>query len=443
MGIPVRSQLRSARAITFFDYDDTVHNADQLRRLFLARQSANENNLLYRDQYKEQYDNQYNTKGRQISVGDYVYVVTPPMAKHPNPKLHPSYEGPFQVHHVSEHTVEVLIRNRRRTFAKNNVKLAEQGHIRPPSRNPTRSLPYSGPSYIELPGHDEDLSSQVSHGLGQTAPPISSSVPPPILPLRPPTSAAAPSDPSPSTSSGDPPPSGASQGLPLEPLAGDQVDPFNLTDMEAMLDPQTSLYPSLSDTALLADDDVSMAEMAEPDTDVHMQSLLDRPLDATMPATETQATGAQGGARPRTNLPTFATSKRKAKSPAKSKAKKTSLADQLFGRPAASHLPGLLNPPSLRQLRSNTEVQDHPLPQVPLERKTYTRSKSAPRGVAEAYFLFSRFYLSHVSHPHITSDCSLMAPNLPYLSNHYTIVSIQVIYPFCPLPCHYIIINVT
>ena len=97
----------------YIDYDDTANNVDQLRRLFLAQQSANENNLQYRDQYKAQHDAQYKTKDRDISVNDFVYLVTPPSAKYPSPKLHPTYEGPYKVHRVSEHTVELLIRRRR------------------------------------------------------------------------------------------------------------------------------------------------------------------------------------------------------------------------------------------------------------------------------------------------------------------------------------------
>ena len=156
----------------------------------------------------------------------------------------------------------------------------------------------------------------------------------------------------------------------LEPLeVSDRSDPFDLTEMEALLEPDADI-PPLSDTALLADD-----------SDVHMQSLLDRPLDATTgpsaPSAPSASGGAFGGARPGTKAPhkapTFVTTKRKANSPVKPKAKKTSLADQIFGRPG--HIPGLLNPPSLRQLRSNTAVQDIPLPKVPLERKQYTRTK--------------------------------------------------------------------
>ena len=362
----------------YIDYDDTENNVDQLRRLFLARQSANENNLRYRDQYKAQYDAQYQTKDRDISVNDFVYLVTPPSAKHPNPKLHPTYEGPYKVHRVSEHTVELLIRRRRRVVAKNNVKVAHGNDqvIHPPGISPKHVV--QTPGYVELPAHDDDVS-PISAPM---APPISShqvvtpipstsmpSPPSPTLGATPtPAASGGPLLEEASGSSGDPP-LGEASGSSNSPGGPPGTDTFDLTAMEALLEPQASLYPSLSDTALLADDDVSMAEVGE-DTDVHMASLLNQPLEATLPAAT--PTGAQGGARPRTKPPSFVTSKRKAKSPQKPKAKKTTLANQLFG---PAHIPGLLNPPSLRQLRSTSTVADQPLPKVPIERKPYTRSK--------------------------------------------------------------------
>ena len=142
----------------YLDYDETQHNVDQLTRLFSARQLARQNNLEYKSDYKKQYDQTFHTVPRRIQVGDHVLVATHPIQKFSNKKLHPSYEGPFEVISTAEHTATILRKDKPMRINKDRLKQVPGPLPTPPAPRTQApapdNAPYFGHAFAEADDND-------------------------------------------------------------------------------------------------------------------------------------------------------------------------------------------------------------------------------------------------------------------------------------------------
>ena len=86
---------------------------DPLLRLKKTRELAYANNLKYKELYTNTYNKQYKTNEKNININDFIFYRLPNQSKHPNPKLHPLYEGPYRVLTANDVNVQFKDKNNR------------------------------------------------------------------------------------------------------------------------------------------------------------------------------------------------------------------------------------------------------------------------------------------------------------------------------------------
>ena len=117
----------------FFDLEESVQvdgrKPEFLQRLAEMREKAREANLEYQSRAQKQYDRKFKTENRKLKKGDFIYVEN--MQKSAvNPKLQPSWLGPFEVIERDEVNVKYQQGKKVKAAHLNRVKTA---NIRPKS----------------------------------------------------------------------------------------------------------------------------------------------------------------------------------------------------------------------------------------------------------------------------------------------------------------------
>ena len=314
--------------IPFFDleryisYDESATNADQLTRLFRARELAKENNLEYKAIYTEQYNRANAARPNLFVKGEQVFLSTLPLQKFSNAKLQKKYSGPFSVVHPGSKTSTITAPGKR-TWRVSNDRLKKSHTVQNEEIDDNWLSPATSPFQV----------SPTSSRSSSPPPPPS----PPSTPPAPPTDPPTPRTPPPTSprppSATAPPPSAA----PRPP--------------SATAPPPSATAPSTSASA------------------PRPQSVRPKTTGQLRHGSSTTSVGSSGSStsskRAGATFSSTLTAAKKALTPSKSK---TSLADEL------------LRPRSTRSTFTAPPIPIAGLPKRPPEYKPTRGSRSSSRG---------------------------------------------------------------